>query len=201
MTLSIPSQGAPYMRQPDYPIEPLILNRWSPRAMSGEPLSDDELFPLFEAARWTPSSYNAQPWRFVYAKRETEAWRALFELLVPFNQSWVDDASVLVVIASHTVFVSNGKPSPTHSFDTGAAWENLALEGAARNLVVHGMQGFDYEKAKRVCKLHDDYVVEAMIAIGKPGKKEDLPQDIQEKENPSSRKPLKELIIDLNEKS
>lgn len=189
------------MRQPDYPIEPLILSRWSPRAMSGEPLSDDELFPLFEAARWAPSSYNAQPWRFVYAKRETEAWRALFELLVPFNQSWAGEASVLVVIASHTVFENNGKPSLTHSFDTGAAWENLALEGSARGLVVHGMQGFDYEKAKRVCKLQDDYAVESMISIGKPGKTEDLPQDIQVKEIPSSRKPLKELIIDLNKKS
>lgn len=137
----------------------------------------------------------------MYAKRETEAWRTLFELLVPFNQSWVGDASVLVVIASHTVFERNGKPSSTHSFDTGAAWENLALEGSARGLVVHGMQGFDYEKAKRVCKLHDNYVVEAMIAIGKPGKTEDLPQNVQDKETPSSRKPLKELITDLNEKS
>ncbi|WP_316357296.1 nitroreductase family protein [Candidatus Neptunichlamydia sp. REUL1] len=189
------------MRQPDYPIEPLILNRWSPRAMSGEPLSDDELFPLFEAARWAPSSHNAQPWRFIYAKRETGAWRALFKLLVPFNQSWVANASVLVVIASHTVFESSGKPSLTHSFDTGAAWGNLALEGAARNLVVHGMQGFDYKKAKCVCELHHDYAIEAMIAIGKPGKTEDLPQDIQGKETPSSRKPLKELIINLNKKS
>lgn len=103
------------MRQPDYPIEPLILNRWSPRAMSGEPLSDDELFPLFEAARWAPSSYNAQPSRLLYTKRETESWRALFELLVPFNQSWAGEASVLVVIASHTVCENNGKPSPTHT--------------------------------------------------------------------------------------
>lgn len=189
------------MRQPNYPIESLILNRWSSRAMSGEPLSDDELFPLFEAARWAPSSYNVQPWRFVYAKRETEAWRALFELLVPFNQSWANNASALVVIASHTVFEKNGKPLATHSFDTGAAWENLALEGSARGLVVHGMQGFDYEKSRRVCKLHDDYAVEAMIAIGKPGRTENLPQNVQDRETPSPRKPLEELIVDLNKKS
>lgn len=189
------------MRQSEYPIQPLILNRWSPRAMSGEPLSDEELFPLFEAARWAPSSYNAQPWRFYFAKRETDAWKPLYELLVPFNQSWADDAAVLVVIASHLVFEHNGKPSPTHSFDTGAAWENLALEGSARNLVIHGMQGFDYKKAKDVCQLPDDYAVEAMVAIGKPGKKEDLPKDAQEREKPSSRKSLKELVIDLNEKS
>ena len=189
------------MRQSDYPIEPLILNRWSPRAMSGEAMEDEELFPLFEAARWAPSSYNAQPWRFVYAKRETEAWKALFELLVPFNQTWANDAAVLVLISSHTVFESNGKPSPTHSFDTGAAWENLALEGSARGLVVHGMQGFDYDKAKKVCSMPDDFDVEAMVAIGKPGKVSDLPKETQAKESPSSRKPLNEIVRDLNEKS
>jgi len=169
--------------------------------MSGESMTDEELFPLFEAARWAPSSYNGQPWRFLYAKRKTERWSALFELLVPFNQSWVDDAAVLVVVASHTVFEANGKPSQTHSFDAGAAWQNLALEGSARGLVIHGMQGFDYDKAKTVCNLPSDYVVEAMIAIGKPGKKEDLPSDAQSKETLSTRKPLAELIIDLNKKS
>lgn len=186
------------MRQSDYPIEPLIMNRWSPRAMSGESLSDEELMPLFEAARWAPSSYNAQPWRFYFAKRETEAFSALYELLVPFNQSWAEDAAALVIIASHTVFETNGKPSPTHSFDTGAAWQNLALEGSARGLVIHGMQGFDYDGAKTLCKLPDDYVIEAMIAIGKPGETQDLPSEIQAKETPSSRKPLKETVFNLS---
>ena len=189
------------MRQSEYPIEPLILNRCSPRAMSGESLSDEEFMPLLEAARWAPSSFNAQPWRFIYAKRETEAWEGLFELLVPFNQSWTKNASVLIVIASHTVFERNGKPARTHSFDTGAAWGNLALEGSARGLVVHGMSGFDYAKAQTVCKLPDDYAVEAMVAVGKPGRIEDLSQELLEKEVPSSRKPLKEIILDLNEKS
>ncbi len=189
------------MRQSDYPIQPLILNRWSPRAMSGGSLSDEELMPLFEAARWAPSSFNGQPWRFILAKRETEHWKPLFELLVEFNQSWVKNASALVLIISHKTFEHNGKPSQTHSFDTGAAWENLALEGSARGLVVHGMQGFDYEKAKTVCNIPDDFQVEAMAAIGKPGKKEDLPPEIQKKELPSERKPLSELVMEGKYKS
>ncbi len=184
------------MRQPDHSIQPLILNRWSPRAMSGETIEDEELMPLFEAARWAPSSYNAQPWRFIFAKRETEHWKPLFELLVEFNQSWAKDAAALVLIISHKVFEHNGKPSDTHSFDTGAAWENLALEGSARGLVVHGMQGFDYEKAKTVCNIPDDFQVEAMVAIGKPGNKEVLPPELQIKETPSTRKPLSELIME-----
>ena len=184
------------MRQPEYPIEPLILNRWSSRAMSGESLTDEELMPLFEAARWAPSSFNAQPWRFIFAKRETSHWKPLFDLLVESNQSWANAAAVLVLLISHKVFEHNGKPSATHSFDTGAAWENLALEGFARGLVIHGMQGFDYEKAKVVCNIPDDFQVEAMIAIGKAGKKEDLLPEMQKKESPSARKPLSEITME-----
>lgn len=186
------------MRHSKYPINSLLLNRWSPRAMSGEGLTDEELFPLFEAARWAPSSYNGQPWRFLYAKRETKQWQALFDLLVPFNQSWTHKSAVLVLVLSHTVFEHNQKPAKTHSFDTGAAWQNLALESSSRGIVAHGMQGFDYEKAKECFKIPDLFTVEAMIAIGKPGKKEDLPKETQKKEHPSDRKPLSELIIDLN---
>ncbi|MCB1071838.1 MAG: nitroreductase family protein [Chlamydiia bacterium] len=184
------------MRHPDFPIQPLILNRWSPRAMSGEIIENEELMSLFEAARWAPSAYNAQPWRFIFAKRETKHWKPLFELLIEFNQSWAKDASALALIISHKVFEHNGKPSDTHSFDTGAAWENLALEGSARGLVIHGMQGFDYEKAKTICNIPDDFQVEAMIAIGKPGKKEKLSPEAQKKEAPSTRKPLSELVME-----
>jgi len=108
-------------RAPEYPIHPIILDRWSPRAMSGEAMTREELFPLFEAARWAPSSYNAQPWRFIYAHRETEHWNTLFNLMIEFNQSWAKNAAVLVVVISRSTFEKNNKPSPTHSFDTGAA--------------------------------------------------------------------------------
>lgn len=183
-------------RKTEYSINPLILNRWSPRAMTGEELSDDELMPLFEAARWAPSSYNGQPWRFIYAKRNTPHWDKLFNLMVEFNQSWAKNAAALVVVVSRKNFEHDESPNVVHSFDSGSAWENLALEAAARGLVTHGMAGFDYEKAKKELKVPDSYKVEAMIAIGKRGKKEELPEQLQEREKPSDRKHLKEIIME-----
>src|SRR3989338_8820933 len=94
-------------RVPNYPINPLLLNRWSPRAMSGESLTEDELMSLFEAARWAPSSYNNQPWRFIYAKRDTMHWERLFNLLGDFNKSWTLKAAVLVVVISKKTFDYN----------------------------------------------------------------------------------------------
>jgi nitroreductase len=175
-------------------IQSLIINRWSPRAMSGEILTRDELAPLFEAARWAPSSFNNQPWRFAYALKNSEFWASYFGLLVEANQVWCEKAGALIVVLSKTTFDYNGKPAKTHSFDTGAAWQSLALEGSARGFVVHAMQGFDYDKAKLTVKAPDDHQVECMIAIGKPGRKEDLPQKLQDSEVPSLRKPLPELI-------
>lgn len=183
-------------RKPDHAIEPLFLKRWSPRAMSGEMIGKEELFRLFEAARWAPSSYNGQPWRFVYAMREDKHWKDFFDLLVPFNQSWCKNAGALVVVLSRTLFQHNDKPSVTHSFDAGAAWENLALQGTLLDFVVHGMEGFDYAKAKFVVKAPEEYRVEMMFAVGKPGKKEDLPVEMQEREVPSSRKPITEFVFE-----
>jgi nitroreductase len=183
-------------RKPDYPILPLILNRWSPRSMSGEGMTDEELMPLFEAARWAPSSYNGQPWRFHYAKRGTPHWHDFFSLMVEGNQSWTKDAAVLVVVVSRTTFEHNEKLSHTHSFDTGAAWMNLALEASARGYVAHGMEGFDYEKAKSVLNLSEHYRVEAMIAIGKRAPLEHLSKELRVREKPSTRRPLREIAIE-----
>lgn len=183
-------------RTPTHPIQSFILNRWSSRAMSGEALTDEELMSLFEAARWAPSSYNNQPWRFIYAKRDSEHWQDLFDLMVEFNQGWANNAAALVVVISKKTFDHNGSPSATHAFDTGAAWENLALEASARGLVAHGMQGFDYEAARTKLNIADDHEVHAMIAIGKPGEKQNLPLDLQEKEVMSDRRPLSQIVME-----
>ena len=87
-------------RKRAFPIDDIFIDRWSPRALSGEPISDDELFTLFEAARWAPSSYNNQPWRFVYAKRDTPHWKRLFGFLVHANQEWAKHAAALIVVIS-----------------------------------------------------------------------------------------------------
>jgi nitroreductase len=183
-------------RRPDFDIDRIFLNRWSPRSMSGDEISRDVLFSLFEAARWAPSSNNNQPWRFIYACRNTDHWPIFFDLLTDQNKIWARNAAVLIVVASKNTFDYNEKPARTHSYDAGAAWENLALQGSLKGLVVHGMQGFDYDRAKKALNIPDVFQVEAMIAVGKPGKKEDLPEGLQEREAPSTRKTLSEIVIE-----
>src|SRR2546429_6659079 len=184
------------IRKADHEIESSLLDRWSPRAMSGEEISDEELMRLFEAARWAPSSFNAQQWRALYARRGTEHWHPFFELLVDANKSWAKNAAVLVLFISRTTFEYNDEPSITHSFDTGAAWENFALQGFRQGLVVHGMEGFDYERARKELRIPDEFQVEAMAAVGKPGAKESLPEKLQTRENPNDRRKVSESVFE-----
>jgi len=184
------------IRKADFPIEPLLLDRWSPRAMSGEPISREELMRLFEAARWAPSSFNAQQWRALYAHRETEHWPVFFNLLVEANKVWAKNAAVLVVFISRKTFDYDNEPSVTHSYDTGAAWENFALQGFRQNLVVHGMEGFDYERARVDLHIPDEFQVEAMAAVGRPGPKELLPERLQKRESPNDRRKVRESIFE-----
>ncbi|ELY93886.1 nitroreductase [Natrialba hulunbeirensis JCM 10989] len=182
-------------RDTAYDIDPLFVNRWSPRAMTGEPLDEDEYLPLFEAARWAPSAFNNQHWRFIYASREDEEWDTFADLLLGGNEEWATDAAVLAVIVSKTTFDHNGEPAPVHSFDTGAAWQNLALEGARRGLAVHGMAGFDYERAAEELDVPEEFEVEAMFAVGERAPAESLPEELQEREQPSDRKPVDEIVF------
>jgi nitroreductase len=183
-------------RQPEYDPHSLFVQRWSPRAMSGEDIADAALMRLFEAAKWAPSSYNNQPWRFLYAKRQTPHWPVFFDLLIEGNQRWAKNAAVLICIVSKNTMDRDGSASPTHTFDTGAAWENLALQATLDGLVAHGMQGFDYDKARQVLRVPADYTVEAMVAVGKPGTLEDLPERLRDREVPSGRKTLAEIIFE-----
>lgn len=185
-----------FVRKTDHSINSIFVNRWSPRSMNAEEIDDDVLMSLFEAARWAPSSFNNQPWRFIYAKRTSSDWTKFLDLLVEGNKIWAKDAGVLIVIISRKNFEYNEKPSITHQFDTGAAWENLALEASIRGIVAHGMQGFDYQKAKDILNIPDSFDVMAMIAIGKRGPRDKLPPKLQQAEYPNDRKPLKELIME-----
>ena len=181
-------------RTPDHVVEALFVKRWSPRAMTGEPLAETELMRLFEAARWAPSTYNEQEWRFLYARPDSEHWSTFFGLLVEQNQAWCDKAAVLGVVLSRKVFAKNGKPNPVNVFDSGIAYENLALQGAAMGLVVHGMSGFDFDRARSELNVPEDYNVNAMFAVGHPGDPADLPEAARDKEHPSPRKPVEEII-------
>jgi nitroreductase len=181
-------------RKPDHPIQSVIYRRWSPRAMSGEVLTEEELLTLFEAARWAPSTYNEQEWRFLYARRDTPHWSTFFDLLMEANQAWCKNAAVLVVVLAHKVFARNGKPNPVHLFDCGSAWQNLALQATAMGLVSHGMAGFDFDKARTDLHVPDDYAVAAMFALGRPGDPATLPAAMRELEKPSDRRPVEESI-------
>ncbi|GGM62371.1 nitroreductase [Halarchaeum rubridurum] len=180
-------------REPSADVGALFVNRWLPRAMTGEPIPESEYRPLFEAARWAPSSRNSQPWRFAYAARGDEEWETFVDLLNEFNRSWAADAAVLALLCSETTD-EKGRSLSSHSLDAGAAWENLALEGARRGLVVHPMGGFDHEAAANDLDVPETYDVEAMIAIGERAPATELPADLRDQEFPKGRKPLDEIV-------
>lgn len=180
-------------RNPDYAINDILWTRWSPRALSGEAVSEADLNSLLEAARWAPSAYNDQPWVFLYSFKDDEFWPTFYSLLDDWNKAWADKAGVLMVIASRQNFEYNQKPNRTHSFTTGSAWQNLALQAASMGLVTHGMSGFDYEAAVKFLGLPADYTVEAMIAVGHHGDPKELHDKFQDGELPSPRKPISEI--------
>ena len=183
-------------RKADHPIDPIFIHRWSPRAMSGEPISPAELNTLFEAARWAPSAFNEQPWRLLFARRDTPHWRTFLELLVESNQSWCVNAAALVLFISSKIFSRNGKPNPVNIFDTGSCWENLALQGSKMGLVVHGMAGFDRDKARSILGVPERYDICAMAASGWPGDPDKLPPTLRDKDVPSSRKPVAQIVME-----
>lgn len=184
-------------RTPDHSVEALILRRWSPRAMSGEALSPTERNSLFEAARWAPSTYNEQEWRFLYAVRDSEHWDTFLGLLMEANQAWCGRAGMLIVGTSCKVFSRNGKPNPVHTLDCGMAVQNLLLQGASMGLVCHPMAGFDRGKTRVALSVPEDYEVEVMIAVGRPGEIDDLPEGYRDMDRePTGRKPLEEIVAE-----
>jgi nitroreductase len=172
---------------------PQFASRWSPRAMSGEALTRDEVTSLLDAARWAPSCFNEQPWRFAWALSGTPQWQPVFDVLVEANQVWVKNAGALFAVISRRRFSRNEKPNPTHSFDTGAAWVSLALQAEHMGLIAHGMQGFDHDGARQALAVPPGYDLPCIFAVGRPGNIEDLPESRREGEVPSRRKPLDEI--------
>ena len=182
------------------PIDTMFLDRWSPRAFTGEPIEEADLMTILEAARWAPSSYNAQPWRFIYARRETRSWDKLLGLLTPNNQSWASRAAALVVLVSNSLMRPPGGerdvPSYTHTLDAGTASGFLALQANKLGLYVHGMIGLDLERAFVELGVPVGYRVEAGYAIGYKGDPAELPEPLRAREAPSSRRPLAELAFE-----
>lgn len=181
-----------------HPIDRLFLERWSPRAFSGEEIPVEELLTLFEAARWAPSAMNAQPWRFVYARRGTPAFGRFLAALAPANQAWAGQAAALVALVSEERMTLPGKdapvPSASHSFDAGAAWAQLALQAHLRGWSAHAMGGFDQQKGAAAIELPPHHRLEIFIAVGRRGDPSGLPEWARNREQPNGRKPVEELV-------
>jgi nitroreductase len=150
------------------------------------------LFALFEAARYAPSSYNSQPWRFVYAKRGAPEFDRLVVSLWESNQPWAKEASALIVVASKAEFTPPGADKPIQSgsasFDAGAAWASLAFQAALLGWTTRAMGGFDRDKARAATGAPDSLKLEAIVAIGKRGDVSRLPADKQPLEKPNGRR-------------
>lgn len=186
-------------RQSEHPIDAVFLDRWSPRAFTGEAMSRETLLTILDAGHWAPSSGNNQPWRFVYALRDSESWPVLLDILSPGNQRWAQNAAALIIFVSRTYRVSTDgqkKPAYTHSFDTGSAWFSIACQAMKLGYHAHGMEGMDRDKAVQKLQIPVGYRVEAACVIGKMAAKDTLPGDLREREVPSTRKPLAEVAFE-----
>lgn len=187
-------------RTAEHAIDRQFLDRWSPRAFSADTIPETTLLTLLEAARWAPSSYNSQPWRFVYARRGTPHWEQFVGFLNEFNQSWAKHAAAVVIVLSKSTFTPPGAaaevPAPTHSFDTGAAWSYLALQATLSGWHAHGLAGIERDKIRQQLAVPDGYSIEAGIAIGRAGDKTTLSETLQAREVQSQRKPLAEIAFE-----
>ncbi len=188
----------PFVRQSDHPVDPLFIGRWSPRAFTGEAVSEPDLFTAFEAARWAPSSLNHQPWRFVFARRGQARFDDFLVLLSERNRQWAHKAGVLVFFVSDTQISYSGKvmPSPSHAFDTGAAWANFAYQLHLLGYATRAMGGFDRARAPDVLGVPEGFHVHAVVAAGRPAQAHSLPDGLREREGPTPRKPLSELVFE-----
>ena len=187
-------------RQPDFPIDPLFLERWSPRAFDGSEMPEEDLLALFEAARWAPSAFNSQPWRFLYARRGDADWERFLGLLIPWNRVWASSASALIYIVSDTLPFTDKKtgepaPSTTHSFDAGAAWACLALQATRMGYHAHAMSGIQYDLARAELGLPNRYRLDAACVVGRIGDPAQLDEKQRAREFPSGRKPQSEFVF------
>ncbi|SIS39602.1 nitroreductase family protein [Salimicrobium flavidum] len=175
-------------RQPDYDIDDMFIERWSPRSFQEKEVPQEDLMSVFEAARWAPSSMNMQPWRFIVARTEEDRER-FHSFVMDGNLKWCEKAPVLALIISD-------KDAATHAFDSGAAWGFLSLQARKNGLITHAMGGFYKDKAREVLEIPERYDIQALVAIGYQGEKEKLEEEMQQREQPSPRRPVEESLME-----
>jgi len=186
-------------RTPDHPIHAIFQDRWSPRAFDGQPSPQADLLTVLEAARWAPSAYNYQPWRFGYAHRGDAKGRSVVDWRAPVNAGWAQHASVRVFVLSDTMMHGEDRTqlsaSHSHSFDTGAAWAQLALQAGRLGYQARGMAGIDFARTRKHLGVPDRYRVEMAIAIGHPADPQSLPKKLHKGAYENIRRPIDEIAF------
>lgn len=190
--MSVPKQAAA-----QYPLHELILRRWSPRAFADRSVEPATLVRLLEAARWAPSCYNEQPWRYIVATNENAAeFARMLGCLMEGNQVWARHAPVLMISVAKLAFTHDHKPNRHAFHDVGAASAFLAFQATALGLFVHQMGGIHADKARETYAIPEGFEAVAGIALGYLGDPSTLPDALRQRElAPSSRQPLEGMVF------
>jgi len=180
-------------RTPEVEVDSMFTDRWSPRALCETPLAEEQVAALFEAARWTPSCYNEQPWLFLYATEAADRER-FATALVERNRQWAGKAPLLIFVLTRLNFIGTGQPNRHAVFDAGAAWMALALQARRLGLYAHAMAGFSRKKAFEVLGVSaEEFDIMAAVAVGRRGASAQLPEELAVIEKPNERKPRAEV--------
>ncbi len=181
----------------DTPIQPLLAERWSPYAFADRDVADADLLAILEAARWAPSSYNEQPWRYLIARRgDTEAFARLLSCLVEANQAWARHAPVLMIGIAMQNFSRNSRPNKAAHHDLGLASGNLSVEATSRGISVHQMIGIEPARVRELYQLPDGAEPLTGLAIGYAGTGEGVSAALLERDNaPRSRRTVAEFVF------
>jgi len=175
---------------------PLFLERWSPRSFADREVSRADLKRVFEAARWAPSSGNAQPWRFIVGTQGTETHAKLTSVLASFNKEWASKAPVLILGTTNAVN-ARGAANAYAMYDLGAAAVSITLAAEALGLATHQMAGFDHDAARREFGIPEAYALGSVMALGYQDEPAALSNEelISRETAPRTRKPLSEMVF------
>ena len=178
-------------------IHKLIQRRWSPRAFSTEKLKKESLYRIIEAARWSASCFNEQPWRFILGtKDENESWDKIYSFLSERNQIWCKNVPVLILFVAKRTFSHNQKPNQGAEYDLGQSAAYVSMQAISEDIFVHQMAGFDASKAKEIFQIPDDFEPKTVMALGYRGDPNLLPDDFKRSEfGERKRKNLDDLLF------
>lgn len=179
----------------DRDIIPLLKKRWSPRAFEDRPVENDKLLNILEAARWSPSASNLQPWVFFAGLKSDNTYDKIFSILNEFNQLWAGNAPVLILNCARTTS-TDGNTSATWQYDLGQAVAHLSIQAMAEDIYTHQMGGFDRQKAVEIFKLPENYRAVSVTALGYIGDPKMLHPRMQKSEvAPRERKEINTFVF------